>query len=117
MKPLGQQLRLEPYPTKKNSTKKKSAKSKKETDGKKQINVPEITSKTDAPKKTLGSNSIETEELDEEALLMANMLGFSSFSSTKGEHVIGTDVSAVDIIVVPKYRQYMHKNRPSPTEP
>lgn len=52
-------------------------------------------------------------EMTEEERQMASLLGFSSFSTTKGEHVFGTDVSAVDIIKVPKYRQYMHKKKVS----
>ena len=72
------------------------------------------------PKPSTGTNtsagvttSLEMDELteEEESEMMAKLMGFSSFSSTKGEHVIGADVSAADIVIVPNYRQYMHKKR------
>jgi len=54
--------------------------------------------------------------LDESSI--AKLMGFESFTSTKGEHVIGSNVSAVDIKKVRKYRQYMNKRLgKTPSEP
>lgn len=54
---------------------------------------------------TIDSN-ISTDEQ-----IMKELLGFSSFDSTKGKHVPGADVSAADISKKRKYRQYMNKKR------
>lgn len=51
------------------------------------------------------------EPMTEEEQQMAKLLGFTAFGSTKDTKVPGADVSAADIIVVPKYRQYMNKKR------
>jgi U4/U6.U5 tri-snRNP-associated protein 3 len=48
-----------------------------------------------------------TEDMNEE--LMRKMLGFTSFDSTKGKHVSGTDQSAVYIRKERQYRQYMNR--------
>ncbi|RKP25031.1 hypothetical protein SYNPS1DRAFT_16248 [Syncephalis pseudoplumigaleata] len=52
---------------------------------------------------------------DDESAMMA-MLGFSGFTTTKGTHVPGTDVSGADVRKPRTYRQYMNRrggfNRP-----
>lgn len=56
------------------------------------------------------------EENPEETDLMAKILGFSSFNSTKGKQVPGNQVGAVHVVKKRKYRQYMNRkggfNRP-----
>jgi len=52
----------------------------------------------------------------EDEIQMMQAMGFAGFSSTKGKHVPGNNVSAVNIIHKRKYRQYMNRkggfNRP-----
>ncbi|OUM70433.1 hypothetical protein PIROE2DRAFT_37289, partial [Piromyces sp. E2] len=48
------------------------------------------------------------ENEDIEAQMMA-IMGFGGFDSTKGKHVPGTDVSAVNIKKKRQYRQYMNR--------
>ncbi|KAJ6223860.1 hypothetical protein RDWZM_002405 [Blomia tropicalis] len=47
---------------------------------------------------------------------MMKLMGFSGFDSSKGKHVAGNDVSAVNLLQKRKYRQYMNRkggfNRP-----
>ena len=71
-------------------------------------NIMQPTASQSIPEATTPATELNEEE---EAEMMAKLLGFSSFTSTKGQHVIGSDISAADIIVVPNYRQYMHKKR------
>ena len=53
-----------------------------------------------------GQNLIEDIDNEEH---MRNLLGFSSFDSTKGKHVPGTDQSAIYIRKERQYRQYMNR--------
>lgn len=52
----------------------------------------------------------------EEEQEMMKLMGFGGFDSTKGKHVAGNDVSAVNVLQKRKYRQYMNRkggfNRP-----
>lgn len=62
----------------------------------------------------------DVEVLDEGADVMATMMGFGGFGSTKGKKVAGNDVGAVRKEKKSEYRQYMNRiggfNRPlSPT--
>ncbi|KAK8382153.1 hypothetical protein O3P69_015247 [Scylla paramamosain] len=54
--------------------------------------------------------------LTEEEKQMKELLGFSSFHTTKGKRVEGNNVGAVHVIMKRKYRQYMNRkggfNRP-----
>lgn len=56
------------------------------------------------------------ETLIEDEAMIAQLMGFSGFDSTKGKHVPGADVSAADIKKIRQYRQYMNRkggfNRP-----
>lgn len=59
----------------------------------------------------------ENVELEEDEALMAKMMGFATFNTTKGKHVQGScNASAVKIRKPKKYRQYMNRrggfNRP-----
>ncbi|KAG5457580.1 MAG: hypothetical protein BJ554DRAFT_2364 [Olpidium bornovanus] len=53
-------------------------------------------------------NAMEEGEVDEEQQMVA-MLGFGGFTSTKGKHVPGVDMSGVNIKKVRTYRQYMNR--------
>lgn len=59
-------------------------------------------------------NDIAIADTDQD--LMARMLGFSSFNSTKGKKVPGNEVGAVRVLKKRRYRQYMNRkggfNRP-----
>jgi len=52
----------------------------------------------------------------EDEIEMMKAMGFAGFQSTKGKHVAGNNVGAVNIIHKRKYRQYMNRkggfNRP-----
>jgi len=52
----------------------------------------------------------------EESEMMARMLGFSNFDTTKGKMVPGNQVGAVHVVKKRRYRQYMNRkggfNRP-----
>jgi U4/U6.U5 tri-snRNP-associated protein 3 len=52
----------------------------------------------------------------EEEIAFMRMMGFSGFSTTKGQHVEGNGVGAVHHTMQRKYRQYMNRkggfNRP-----
>ncbi|ESO08780.1 hypothetical protein HELRODRAFT_168686 [Helobdella robusta] len=58
----------------------------------------------------------ESEDITEEELAMRKAMGFSSFDSTKGKKVDGTDISCINVVQKRKYRQYMNRrggfNRP-----
>jgi len=47
---------------------------------------------------------------------MMKLMGFGGFDTSKGKHVAGNDVSAVNVLQKRKYRQYMNRkggfNRP-----
>ncbi|KNC75684.1 hypothetical protein SARC_11795, partial [Sphaeroforma arctica JP610] len=68
-----------------------------------------------------GEESLDEGEVVEEADLMAKLMGFSSFDSTQGQHVPGTDVSGVIVKHKREYRQYMNRrggfNKPLPGGP
>jgi U4/U6.U5 tri-snRNP-associated protein 3 len=56
-------------------------------------------------------------KLDDDSKLMAQVMGFSSFNSTKGKMVPGNQtIGAVHVIKKRRYRQYMNRkggfNRP-----
>eukprot|EP00126_Sphaerothecum_destruens_P000560 Sdes_comp10680_c0_seq1m2373 len=78
-------------------------------------------SSTHQPNETANKTSDENLEFasslnESESSRMQKILGFSQFSSTKGTKVIGTDVSAVNLVQQRKFRQYMNRrggfNRP-----
>ncbi|KAI9020498.1 hypothetical protein DFJ74DRAFT_707543 [Hyaloraphidium curvatum] len=49
-----------------------------------------------------------TKDMSEEEKMMV-LMGFGGFDSTKGKHVVGTDVSAADVKQQRTYRQYMNR--------
>lgn len=67
------------------------------------LNRPEITDK-------------DLEGKSEEEQNMMKMMGFAGFDTTKGKHVPGNDMHAVNLLQKRKYRQYMNRkggfNRP-----
>lgn len=85
----------------------------------KHINIPDPQS-IPLPEETTTSVTTtirdEFSGLKEENEMLAKMMGFSSFDSTKGKQVPGNNVGAVNVSKKRKYRQYMNRkggfNRP-----
>lgn len=68
----------------------------------------------EAPKQQIKEEKFDT--LKEEKDLLAKVMGFSSFDSTKGKMVPGNQIGAVHVVKKRRYRQYMNRkggfNRP-----
>lgn len=71
------------------------------------------------PKYLMSRPEITDKDLEgktEEEQEMMKLMGFGNFDTTKGKHVKGNDVSAVNVLQKRKYRQYMNRkggfNRP-----
>lgn len=67
-------------------------------------------------KDAIDINDLSFQGPKEEQELMAKLMGFSSFDSTKGKMVPGNQVGSVHVVRKRRYRQYMNRkggfNRP-----